>query len=94
MDVIFTLRSCSQQAVEKLLTRCYLNDPLPRSQTKIIPGDESEKSTGTAQNESRDSCMVEKRIKNLEEVLQKFIQALQKHIQVNEVVLFGSYGRG
>lgn len=38
--------------------------------------------------------MVEKRAKNIDGLLKRFIKALEQHIRVEQVILFGSYGRG
>ncbi len=38
--------------------------------------------------------MVEKRIKNINILLQKYIHELEKHVRVERVILFGSYSRG
>ena len=38
--------------------------------------------------------MLAKRIDNIDGLLKTFVQELEKHIQVDLVILFGSYGRG
>ncbi len=38
--------------------------------------------------------MVKKRIKNLDEILKKFIQLVEKQIPVDIVILYGSYAKG
>lgn len=38
--------------------------------------------------------MLTKRVKNIEELIGKFIHELQKKIRVDQVILFGSYGCG
>lgn len=37
--------------------------------------------------------MVEKRVKDIDSVLRRFVEELNKQIEVDQVVLFGSYGR-
>lgn len=38
--------------------------------------------------------MLAKRIKNIDEVIDQYILELKKQIRVDQVILFGSYGRG
>lgn len=39
-------------------------------------------------------CMVEKRIKNIKNVLKAYREKLEETIKVNQMILFGSYARG
>ena len=38
--------------------------------------------------------MVQEIYRNVEEIVDRFVKALQKHIHVERVILFGSYSRG
>lgn len=37
--------------------------------------------------------MVEKRVQDVDKLIHAFIQVLQKHIRIDQVILFGSYSR-